>query len=1103
MRNLKNLKKITAAALLIILILSDPMNSLYVSAVTKSDEYDTSNAIHISTVEDFLSFAKNCALDTWSQNKIFILDRDIDLSESDFESVPTFGGIFFGQGHVIRGLSLTGGSNHTGLFRYVQESGEIYQLSVSGTASAQGGHSGLSLLCGCNSGLLSGCTTSGNVTGKDQVGSMVGINELTGVITDCVSNGSVYGCHLVGGIAGSNKGSILNCYNHCFINTTASDNNLDLSNLDINAALDDFLTTENAASVTDIGGIAGASSGVIRACTNDGSIGYQHVGYNIGGITGSQTGYIEGCINYGVLNGRKDVGGIAGQMEPSSELEFSEDILAQLNTELDKLHQLLTQLDNDASASSSSLTGQIDQLLTSVEGAQNAVEEILDNASGYFNDVSGLTDLTRLPSPRPVSLDFLDNLASASPSFTPSVEPTTEPTATPDSTPAATPTATPDSTPTATPIAKPGETGEGNDRSDDKTNEGDSSGDGETNDLQGQLSMPVYAEQGKFVPETLSANAPVSIGALLMEPDTNDVPEPAPVAATATPTDAPPATPSATHAFEWPSAWPTISGNNIPDIDREQVENYINETQEHVYEDANETLEALQGSLRNQASIISSRISASRNSLSSSFSAIISDMRLLNSMLDDENQILLDDFQAIIDELNVIADLLTDPDASNSNVSGPNDIFTDVSDLDQLTDTTGKVMNCINNGIINGDLNVGGIAGSLSRENDLDPEDDLDLDKNDPTLNFRFKERIVIRQCKNTGKVIGKKDCIGGIAGEMTLGSIMDCISSGSVTSEGSMIGGIAGYSASTIRQSSAKCTLSGNNQVGGITGYGTNILGCYSMVQIREGEYYLGSIAGKISSDAVISNNYFVEGCPAGIDGISYEEQAQPLSYEIFMASPDLPDIFHNIYLTFVADEKTVAVVTLGYGDTFDPASLPLIPSKEGYIGNWEEFDQTSITFDQTIEAIYTEYITTLESSQTFGERPIVLVEGIFGPEDDFTLSSIDAYPEDSLTKAECFKITMTGTSTGPYTIRYLIPSEMEHPQIELYENGSFKKIDTEIDGSYYVFTTDQSSIVFSCIDRPSSSTTGMIIVLSIGVAAVIILLTILFIRKKRGIPS
>lgn len=1115
-----NFKKIIAYVLLFVLIFSSPLNSLRIQAVT---EYDTADAIHISTVDDFLTFAGNCTVDTWSQNKIFILDNDIDLSETDFEPVPTFGGIFFGQGHVIKGISLTGGSNYIGLFRYVQECGEIYRLSVSGTALADNGHTGLALLAGCNYGLLSGCSSSGNVTGKDQVGSIAGVNELTGVITDCVSNGVVYGSHLTGGIAGNNKGSISNSNNHCFINTTASDSNIDLSSINIDTTINDFLTTENASSVTDIGGIAGSNSGIIRACTNDGSIGYQHVGYNIGGIAGSQTGYIEGCINYGLINGRKDVGGIAGQMEPSSELEFSADTLAQLNTELNKLHQLLTQLDNDASASSSSLTGQIDQLLTSVEGAQNAVNEILDNASGYFHDFSNLTDLTTLPSPRPVSLEFLDSLPTAAPT--------------------ATPTATPDE-PKDDSETSEDETGNDDDNNDDNKNDGSDSttngegeggattgneggagsggttnegntgnesnqGDGTTsnagsesnsttsNNLQGRTSTFFTMEQGEFMPETLSANPPIYTGLVLHDPNAD--PDTDTDADTDSDTDPEP-TPTATPEFKWPENWPSVSGNTLlDDIDREQLEKDINKAQENVYEDTSKTLKDLQGNVQNQAAIISSHIASARNSLSSSFSAIISDMRLLNSMLDDENQILLDDFQAIIDELNVIGNLLTKPETAD-----PDDILSDVSDEDQLTDTTGKVMNCANNGKINGDLNVGGIAGSLSRENNLDPEDDLDLDDYDITLKFRYKERIVIRQCSNSGNVIGKKDCVGGIAGEMNLGSIIDCISSGTITSEGAMVGGIAGSSTSTIRSSSAKCTLKGSSQIGGIAGYGTTITDCYSMVQINEGDYYLGSIAGNAASDSVISNNYFVEGCPAGIDGISYEGKAQPLSYEAFMASPDLPDIFNNLYLTFVADGKTVSVIALKYGDTFQPDVLPQVPSKEGCIGNWSDFDQVSITFDQTIEAIYTEYITTLESSQQVNERPVVLIEGTFGPEDDFTLTQIDAYPEDSMTKAQCWKIAISGISTGPYTIRYLIPEEMEHPQIEIYENGTWKAIDTETDGSYYVFISNKSDIVFSCVDRPAASATGTIIVLIVCAAVLILLLlTVLFIKKKRGLPS
>ena len=466
-------------------------------------------------------------------------------------------------------------------------------------------------------------------------------------------------------------------------------------------------------------------------------------------------------------------------------------------------------------------------------------------------------------------------------------------------------------------------------------------------------------------------------------------------------------------------------------------------------------------------------------------------------MLDDENQILLNDFQAIIDELNVIGNLLTDPDAPDSD-----DILTDVSDEDKLTDTTGKVMNCINNGKINGDLNAGGIAGSLSRENNLDPENDLNLDENDMT-SFRYKERIVIRQCQNNGNVTGKKDCVGGIAGEMRLGSIIECISTGTISSEGAMVGGIAGRSDSTIRSSSAKCTLEGSNQIGGIAGYGTTISDCYSMVQIHEGEYYLGSIAGKADTDAEISNNYFVEGSPAGVDGISYEGKAQPLSYEEFMTSPNLPDIFNAIYLTFVADDKTVSVVSLQYGDTFLPKDLPKVPEKEGYVGTWQDFDQNTVTFDQTIEAVYTEYITTLESSQTVEERPVVLVEGTFGPEDSFTLSEINAYPEDSITNAQCFKLTISGTSTGPYTIRYLIPAEMEHPQLEIYEDGAFSAIDAETDGSYYVFTQDKSEFTFSCTDRPGASISGTVLVIFVCAGLLIlVILAAACLKKKRGLP-
>lgn len=1075
-----------------------------------SDETDSAietallaeNAVHLSNAGDFIRFAERCSSDVWSQDKVFILDSDIDLSGTGFSSVPTFGGIFLGQGHTISGLSLKAGSDNSGLFRYVQECGQIYQLYVSGNADAGKSHSALALLAGSNSGLLSGCSVSCNVTGGRQAGGIAGVNEVSGIITGCQAGGTVNGRHSAGGIAGENKGTIINCVNRSFVNTTPDDNKVSLSSLNIlgaDASLTDLLTTENAASVTDIGGITGNNSGIIRSSINEGSVGYPHVGYNIGGIAGSQSGYIEGCVNHGSLNGRKDIGGIAGQMEPSSELEFSEDMLARLDKEFDRLHDLLTRLDADAKGSSEVLTGQVDTLLSSVENAQHAVDEIIAGMGNHLEDFANLTDLASLPSPEPVSLEFLDDLNGVSlPSFSPwpSVSPwpfgSPVPSAIPSAAPAPAGTPVPTNTPlpagtpvpadTPLPAGTPPVTGTNGLRT-------DSDADAES------------LSTGSFSPEILWAEPPESAPAQNLDngnPDSPDDAADTDADSNTIPTPTPSATPDNPFAAGWPDNFPSysIDADALSDrIDREKIEADINSVQENIYADASHVLEKLQDIVQNQASIMSARVYAAQNSLSGSISAIITDTRTLNSLLNSENQILLDDIQAIIDEIHVISNIITEPETID-----PDEVLADVSDEDTLSDITGKVSNCINNGKVSGDINVGGIAGTLSRENNLDPENDFHLEN--ATLNFRYKERIVVRQCQNHGTVSGKKDRVGGIAGEMALGSIIECVSSGNIGSEnGDMVGGIAGYSASTIRQSSAKCSLSGQNQIGGIAGYGTNISDCYSMVLISAGESYLGSVAGKCDApdSDTVSNNYFAEGGPAGIDGISYQEKAQALSYEELMAREDLPDIFRKISLTFLAGDKIVSAVSLNYGDSLPDGQFPKVPAKEGYIGRWEDFDSAFVTFDQEIQAVYTEYITALESSQTVGKRPVLLLEGRFEPENELTLQSVDAYPQDAQTKAECWKLTLSGASEGPYIVRCLIPDYMEHPVIELYKDSLWQPVDAVRDGSYYVFTSEKSDIIFGCVDRPQTAGSGAVIALCLGAALLLSAALILICTSKK----
>ena len=113
---------------------------------------------------------------------------------------------------------------------------------------------------------------------------------------------------------------------------------------------------------------------------NRGTVGYQHMGYNVGGIAGSQTGYIEGCVNYGTVYARKEGGGIVGQMEPSSTLEYTKDTLQELSDEMSTLQTLVNRACDDASAASSDLSNQLEALKNNVTSSRNAIENLLKQA---------------------------------------------------------------------------------------------------------------------------------------------------------------------------------------------------------------------------------------------------------------------------------------------------------------------------------------------------------------------------------------------------------------------------------------------------------------------------------------------------------------------------------------------------------------------------------------------------------------------------------------------------------------------------------------------------------------------------------------------------
>ena len=183
---------------------------------------ENTNTVYLRTAEDLVNLSQNCTLDSWSQGKTVYLEADIDLSGADFVPIPTFGGTFEGQGHTISGLSITGSGNVRGLFRYIQPTGAVRDLNVTGTISPSDRKNTLGGLVGENQGTITNCSFSGTVSGADSIGGIAGINEAQGQIINCTFSGSATGEHYVGGIAGQNYGSIIQCENNGSINTTAA-----------------------------------------------------------------------------------------------------------------------------------------------------------------------------------------------------------------------------------------------------------------------------------------------------------------------------------------------------------------------------------------------------------------------------------------------------------------------------------------------------------------------------------------------------------------------------------------------------------------------------------------------------------------------------------------------------------------------------------------------------------------------------------------------------------------------------------------------------------------------------------------------------------------
>lgn len=182
---------------------------------TETEPYIIATAAQLDEVRNFPSAC-------------FELSKDIDLSSylnsnsSGWTPIKDFTGKFDGKKHTIKGLwiSLSSISN-VGLFANIQGSSDNKRASVSNlfvNISKKGitGGSRVGGICGNLSyGNIENCMVTGDISGYQYVGGIVGDDNGKSSVSQCASSGNIIAIDgNVGGIAGNNSQScyINNCY---------------------------------------------------------------------------------------------------------------------------------------------------------------------------------------------------------------------------------------------------------------------------------------------------------------------------------------------------------------------------------------------------------------------------------------------------------------------------------------------------------------------------------------------------------------------------------------------------------------------------------------------------------------------------------------------------------------------------------------------------------------------------------------------------------------------------------------------------------------------------------------------------------------------------
>lgn len=475
------------------------------------------------------------------------------------------------------------------------------------------------------------------------------------------------------------------------------------------------------------------------------------------------------------------------------------------------------------------------------------------------------------------------------------------------------------------------------------------------------------------------------------------------------------------------------------------------------------------------------------------YDAASASMDVLADRLKDANTETQGQIRAIRSQMQEISETI---DGGIDEIRGEKekDLINDVSDTEAEAAGSGMVLECTNEGRVESDSNVGGIAGIIGIELSLDPENDVEID-GETSLRIDRTARAVVRGCTNRTDVISTNDYAGGIAGRADAGALNGNRNFGDVeTTNGSYAGGIAGSSTSVVKDNYSLCHLTGKNYVGGIVGKGETVSGNYVMASIvseEEGEFR-GAVAGY--AEGVVSGNVFVwEGLPA-VNGVTYQAQATALDYEALLAVPGIPEEFRSFEVQYIVDEAVVKTVRVQYQQTVPPSEVPDIPAKAGHYAFWEDKGQNrGVNRNIRVHARYRLWTTTIASDLKAGELPVLLAEGEFYPGTALLAEKTDAQGRSlegwEVTEAYRYRLSSPeadGKSRQNWDtvqLRVQVNRSAHKRALDIAfvgADGSLNLMNAQEDGSYLVFPAGGTEGMFVILEKTQSW-----YLLGIGVAA------------------